>query len=142
MSSQSRRDRPVERERTLMMPFSFGPVWPLTPQPLSPNMWHAHSSTGSNETLPQVWGEGGQTLVALVAHTALLACASEVISNALLSAWPAEWLERDLALSAAHPLRVMANAVTLTSWRNGIIEKVHAGRSNGYAFDERHGPAG
>lgn len=45
--------------------------------------------------------------------------------------------ERVRADVMRHPSRVLANALLNTAWRNGPVEKIHAGGYRGYPLDER-----
>jgi hypothetical protein len=36
-----------------------------------------------------------------------------------------------------HGIRILANTITHLAWRNGPVEKVHAGRVEGYGLTER-----
>ena len=51
--------------------------------------------------------------------------------------WPADHLEQDMQTAASHGIRIIANTITLQSWRNGPIEDVHAGRYMGYSLNQR-----
>ena len=63
--------------------------------------------------------------------------ATSAMATAVQLAWSVEMLERDLRLAGTHGVRVVANTMTLLSWRNGPVEKVHAGRRFGHKFNER-----
>jgi hypothetical protein len=52
-------------------------------------------------------------------------------------AWRADQREREISLAERHPVRAIANSVTMLSWRNGPIENVHAGSFVGHALNER-----
>ena len=67
----------------------------------------------------------------------LAECANSAMATAVQRAWPADMLERDLRLAGTHGVRVIANTMTLLSWRNGPVEKVHAGQRFGHRFNER-----
>jgi hypothetical protein len=49
----------------------------------------------------------------------------------------AERLDRIRTDSKRFPSRIFANALINTAWRNGPIEKIHAGRFRGYPLDQR-----
>ena len=67
----------------------------------------------------------------------LAECAISAMATAVQRAWSVEMLERDLRLAGMHGVRVIANTMTLLSWRNGPVEKVHAGQRFGHRFNER-----
>jgi hypothetical protein len=67
----------------------------------------------------------------------LLACTMPEMSAELQHGWPPDRLARDLELAGNYGIRVIANTITLLSWRNGPVENVHGGRYVGYGLDER-----
>ena len=67
----------------------------------------------------------------------LAECAISAMATAVQRAWSVEMLERDLRIAGTHGVRVIANTMTLLSWRNGPVEKVHAGQRFGHRFNER-----
>ena len=67
----------------------------------------------------------------------LAECAISAMATAVQRAWSVEMLERDLRLARTHGVRVIANTMTLLSWRNGPVETVHAGQRFGHRFNER-----
>ena len=80
---------------------------------------------------------GGKTVTRSPEGDVLTQCATAAMATAVRRAWPAEQLGQDLRLAETHGLRVIANTITLLSWRNGPIEHVHAGHSFGRALDDR-----
>lgn len=60
-----------------------------------------------------------------------------VLATRVQRAWSVEMLERGLRLAGTHGVRVIANTMTLLSWRNGPVEKVHAGQRFDHGFNER-----
>jgi hypothetical protein len=80
---------------------------------------------------------GRKTVAQSSQSSSLKSCASAYFAAELRHAWPAALLEQDLRLAATHPIRLIANAVTLRAWRNGPIENIHAGRRAAYAMHER-----
>ena len=67
----------------------------------------------------------------------LTECAISATATAVQRAWSVALLERHLRLAGAHGVRVIANTMTLLAWRNGPVEKVHAGQRFGHGFNER-----
>ena len=80
---------------------------------------------------------GPKTVSALQGGDILLASTMSEMAVELHRQWPADRLERDMQTAASHGIRIIANTITLQSWRNGPIENVHAGRSVGYSLNER-----
>jgi hypothetical protein len=67
----------------------------------------------------------------------LLACAMLEMAAHVRNSWPPDRLEQDLETAGKHGIRVIANTITHISWRNGLVENVHAGRFQGYDLDRR-----
>jgi hypothetical protein len=55
----------------------------------------------------------------------------------LIQAFGAERLERIRSDLRRFPSRVFANALINTAWRNGPVERIHAGHFRGYPLDQR-----
>jgi hypothetical protein len=67
----------------------------------------------------------------------LLACTMPEMSAELQHGWPPDRPARDLELAGNCGIRVIANTITHSAWRNGPIESVHAGQYLGYGLNER-----
>jgi hypothetical protein len=80
---------------------------------------------------------GRKTVTRSPEGNVLAECASAAVATAVQRAWSVERLERDLRLAGTNGVRVIANTMTLLSWRNGPVEKIHAGRRFGHRFNER-----
>lgn len=80
---------------------------------------------------------GRRTVTHVPEGDVLVECATSAMATALQLAWPDEMLERDLGRARKHGVRIIANSITLLSWRNGPVESVHAGRRPGHRFNER-----
>jgi hypothetical protein len=55
----------------------------------------------------------------------------------LIASLPVARVEEARAQTVEHPTRVVANAFIHCAWRNGPVEKVHAGAFRGYPVDKR-----
>ena len=70
-------------------------------------------------------------------HPKLLQLAMPTMAFQLRSLVPLVKLEKAEIEARAHPTRVLANAVINYCWRNGPIEKIHAGEWYSYPMTER-----
>jgi len=70
----------------------------------------------------------------------LVACATAEMATEVRRSWPAERLGEALATAERHGMRIIANAITLSAWRNGPVEDVHAGRGGRYELGTKRIP--
>jgi len=80
---------------------------------------------------------GRKTTTHVLESRILAECVHPTTVATLQRVWPKEWLERDMQLARKHGIRIIANTLTLLSWRNAPVENVHAGRRPGYQFNKR-----
>jgi hypothetical protein len=69
--------------------------------------------------------------------TEFAAPADPEFAAAIVGAAPATLLERASSDVARAPTRVLSNALVNSAWRNGPVEDIHAGESEGYPLDRR-----
>lgn len=67
----------------------------------------------------------------------IAALADPEIAVRVVQSADATRLARARANAERYPSRVLANALVNTSWRNGPIEDIHAGKYRGYPLDQR-----
>ena len=62
---------------------------------------------------------GRKTVTRVPEGDVLADCAASAMATAVQRAWPEEMWEHDLELTQEYGVRIIANTVTLLSWRNG-----------------------
>jgi hypothetical protein len=83
---------------------------------------------------------GLKTVSALERADILLVCTVPDLATQVRNSWSADRLDQALSAAETHGIRILANTITHLAWRNGPVEKVHAGRFEGYAFGNRRVP--